>query len=131
MPTAPPNCDLLTIDIGDVAQLLRRTSPNHRGHWAARANATAKLRQVAYATCVANVLPECRQRWASANARLVLRVPDRRRRDTDNLIASCKAVFDGLADGAIVLDDCGFTHHPARIEVVPRDRVGLTVEVWP
>jgi Holliday junction resolvase RusA-like endonuclease len=130
MPTAR-NCDRLTIDIGDVAYLLRRTSPNARGHWAAKANATAKLRQVAYATSVASIDPDCRQRWASANARLVLRVPDRRRRDTDNLLAACKAVFDGLADSGVVLDDCGFTHHPARIEVVPRDQVGLTVEVWP
>ena len=82
MPTAP-NCDRLTIDIGDVAHLLRRTSPNHRGHWAAKANATAKLRQVAYATSVASIDPDCRQRWASANARLVLRVPDRRLGDMD------------------------------------------------
>lgn len=124
------SADAIVLDLGDVMPLLRRTSPNARGHWAAKSNATQKLRRLAFSTAVA--LPaDRRQLWASANARLTLRVPDRRRRDTDNLLASCKAVFDGLADAGLVLDDCGFTHHPCRLELVPRDRVGLTVEVWP
>jgi crossover junction endodeoxyribonuclease RusA len=122
--------NVLHISVGDVAHLLRRTSPNARSHWAAKANATSRLRALARAAALA--LPaDSRQLWASANARVVLGVPDRRRRDTDNIIASCKAVFDGLADAGVVLDDCGFTHHPPRVEVVPRHQAGLTVEVWP
>lgn len=125
------SADRIAIDLGDVMPLLRRTSPNARGHWAAKSNATRRLRAHAHAMALSSVPAASRQLWASANARLVLRVPDRRRRDTDNLLASCKAVFDGLADAGLVLDDCGFTHHPARLELVPRDQVGLTVEVWP
>lgn len=120
----------LQIDVGDVARLLRKTSPNARTHWAAKANATALLRRRTFAA--ASALPaELRQQWASAHVQLTLRVATRRRRDADNVIASCKAVFDGLTDAGVILDDDRLTHHPVLFEVVPKDAVGLTVEVWP
>uniref|UniRef100_A0A6M3JTT8 Uncharacterized protein n=1 Tax=viral metagenome TaxID=1070528 RepID=A0A6M3JTT8_9ZZZZ len=34
-------------------------------------------------------------------------VPDLRRRDPDNLIASCKAILDGLVDAGVIRDDSG------------------------
>jgi Holliday junction resolvase RusA-like endonuclease len=36
-----------------------------------------------------------------------------RRRDSDNLLASCKAIFDGLVDAGVFTDDSGLTHLPA------------------
>lgn len=57
--------------------------------------------------------------------------PDRRRRDTDNLIGAIKSVYDGLVDGGVVPDDD--PAHMTRREptfAVDRDwpRIDLTLE---
>ena len=51
---------------------------------------------------------------------------DLRRRDRDNLLASLKAAFDGLADAHILEDDSGLVHLPVRIE---KDRENPRVEL--
>lgn len=43
-----------------------------------------------------------------------------RRRDRDNLLASLKAAFDGIADAGLVENDAGLTHLPVHIVIDPR-----------
>src|SRR5688500_13394048 len=78
----------------------RDLSPNSRCHWARKARATKASRALAYA--VAFVAMDRarlgRPRWERAEAQAVFFRPDRRRVDADNLAASCKAYFDGIAD---------------------------------
>lgn len=63
------------------------------------------------------------------NLRLVCRPPVLRHRDEDNLIASCKAVFDGIAS-ALKVDDHLFHFREMEWREVDRaGRGGLTVEV--
>lgn len=57
--------------------------------------------------------------------RLVVTPPDRRRRDEDNLLASCKAYLDGIALG-LGLDDCRF--HFLEQEWMPADKKIAAVE---
>ena len=53
----------------------------------------------------------------------------RRRRDRDNLLASLKAAFDGLADAGLVADDSGLIHMPVEQYIDRADpRVELVVE---
>lgn len=50
--------------------------------------------------------------WRSATIQLTFYHKDARRRDTDNLLASCKAAFDGLRDAGVLTDDDQITHLP-------------------
>jgi crossover junction endodeoxyribonuclease RusA len=59
---------------------------------------------------------------------------DGRSRDKDNLLASMKAAFDGLADAGWVTDDRDFTHLPVkdnkdkdrpRVEIVVTDAASI------
>lgn len=79
--------------------------PNARTHWAPKARATKRMRHDAA--------------WAAKEARvkvgdgpvhisLTFYPPDKRRRDLDGCISSCKAYLDGLAD-ALGIDDSRFT----------------------
>lgn len=80
-------------------------SPNARLHWAPKAKATRTDRiHTAWL-----VKEQCRSKpaWAKASIGMTFCPPNRRRRDLDNLIASSKAVFDGIAD-ALGLDDQHF-----------------------
>lgn len=55
--------------------------------------------------------------------------PTRGRYDDDNLMARCKAYFDGLSD-AIGLDDQYFSYAPAsRVDPRPLGNVRLEIEV--
>lgn len=57
--------------------------------------------------------------------------PDRRARDEDNLKASMKAAYDGIADG-IGVDDKWFKHQPIVIgEPVKGGRVVVEIEAMP
>lgn len=48
-------------------------------------------------------------------ARITVVVPDHRRRDEDNLLASLKAAWDGCVDAGVLEDD---SHDKFRVEVV-------------
>jgi len=53
----------------------------------------------------------------------------RRRRDRDNLLASLKPAFDGLADAGLVVDDSGLIHMPVEQHIDRTDpRVELVVD---
>ena len=77
--------------------------PNARPHWRAKAAATKRARWAAklVAASVRPAVPLVR-----AGYELNFRLP--RKRDEDNLIAWCKAYFDGLKDGGVLADDNHF-----------------------
>lgn len=76
--------------------IMRELSPNWRGHWSGKAKAKKKLR-AAWA-CSALEQGARRLMVEALTVRLVFVPPDKRARDLDNLLASCKAGLDGLAD---------------------------------
>lgn len=105
-------------------------SPNSRGHWAQRARVVKAYRQ----TC--RILAMAAKLRAPAEGEVFLRVdyfpPDRRARDWDNIIASSKAMFDGLAD-AMGVNDKRFVvlthvHHDAPVK---SGRVDVGLEALP
>jgi crossover junction endodeoxyribonuclease RusA len=88
----------------------RELSPNARCHWATKSRAVKAAREVArWTTTVAG--GAC---LMLTTARIDIRALHtiKRRRDRDNLIASCKAYFDGLADAGLIANDSGFTLGP-------------------
>lgn len=76
-------------------------SLNDRGHWAARSRRIREVRAVAAALTRAQHIP------AAAKVEVTLTyVPrDGRRRDEDNLVATYKALCDGIVDAGVVVDD--------------------------
>jgi len=78
-------------------------SPNARGHWGKKAAATKKARSYAHARAL-----EAGGRALRGSEKLSAMItfvpPSKRPMDTDNMIASCKSSFDGIAD-AIHVDD--------------------------
>lgn len=85
---------------------LKPLSPNWRGHWAKKAAAKRTFRSVWWAEALHQGARKMDAE--AAKVTLVFHPPDKRARDWDNLIASCKAGFDGLAD-AIGIDDSKWT----------------------
>ncbi|HEY8879196.1 MAG TPA: hypothetical protein VIN03_16630 [Roseateles sp.] len=74
----------------------RGLSPNHRVHWSQKARAKKSLRA---AWAWEATKQGARKLDASALSVAITFVPpDRRARDMDNMLASCKAGLDGLAD---------------------------------
>ena len=101
-------------------------SPNARVPWAAKARATKRYREVAYLTALAS-RPKRPMRVAKVTSRFFF--PTRRRRDRDNLLASLKPAFDGLADASVVADDSGMIHMPVEQHMDRDDpRVEIVVE---
>lgn len=83
----------------------KELSPNARMHWAALSKVKRKYRNA----CREQAIVQGAQPMAGYYFRVLVTFvpPDRRKRDRDNLIASMKAGFDGLAD-ALQVDDAGF-----------------------
>lgn len=90
---------------------LKNLSPNSRIHWAQKAKAKARARKEA--CLIAKSAGWHRADWP--NSRLAVWIdyyaPDRRHRDIDNLLASSKAMLDGVAD-AMGVDDRHFVPYP-------------------
>lgn len=91
----------------------KRLHPNDRSVWQAR------LKPKANARCIARIVG-CVQRpdepFDAPACRIVWKVNTKRRRDTDNLVAWCKAYTDGLTDAGIWLDDSRVTWVPPVIQ---------------
>ena len=80
----------------------KRLSPNARIHWATLARAKKVAKKAAYyAVLEAGIVKIDADR---ISVRYVFYPPDNRARDTDNMLASCKAFGDGIAL-AIGIDD--------------------------
>jgi len=79
-------------------------SPNSRLHWAARLPYKNGYKQLVYLKA-----KEAANGWweAPERARVVITfiVPDKRKRDLDNLIASFKPGQDGIVDAGVIKDD--------------------------
>ena len=91
----------------------RELSPNARLHWARLRAARAKAKDELTALLIEQ---GCRQDplWEKARLRLTFISADKRRRDLDNLIASCKAWIDALTGtNGVIVDD---THDRLTIE---------------
>lgn len=71
-------------------------SLNDRGHWRARAEKTAMARNTMLVLAAKHRLPRDAEH---VTVQLHYRPRDRRRRDTDNLVATLKPICDGLAAG--------------------------------
>lgn len=79
-----------------------RLNPNGRLHWAKKSPITKKARHLAQACALEGGLRSVADPKIKVTVTLV--PPDKRRRDFDNAIASCKAYCDGIAD-VIGVDD--------------------------
>jgi crossover junction endodeoxyribonuclease RusA len=86
-------------------------SPNSRRHWAEYANAAKKYRAEAHlmAKGVGCKALNC----TSLTVEITFCPPDRRKRDTDNMLASIKSGLDGIAD-ATGVDDSRWHYGIAR-----------------
>lgn len=102
----------------------KQLSPNARCHFMAKARMTKAARATAAAHALAAL--STRPQWKRATVKAVWSFPDARRRDLDNLQASCKAYLDGLVDAGIMEDDRGLV--PEQPEMVKGLR-GLTLIV--
>lgn len=83
-------------------------SPNARLHWSKKAKAAKVQRQIAgWETVVSGhkIIWE-----GPIHLKITFYPPDMRCRDMDNLSASMKSAFDGIAD-ALKVNDSRFRHH--------------------
>jgi hypothetical protein len=80
----------------------KRLSPNARGHWATLARVKKAAKLTAYYVVRQAGIGKIEADRISV--RYVFYPPDNRARDTDNMLASCKAFGDGIAL-AIGIDD--------------------------
>lgn len=94
-------------------------SPNARLHWRPKAAAAKRYRKACW-----GATKEQKVRLPEHDGRFLLELqfgpPDRRTRDMDNLVASCKAGLDGVAD-ALGVDDSMFTLGAPQFGAVTKD----------
>lgn len=76
-------------------------SLNDRGHWRGRARVIRSVRQEAAWRVRAAEIPHCDR----IHVQFVYVPRDSRRRDPENLIATQKALIDGLVEAGVVDDD--------------------------
>ena len=99
-------------------------APNARSHYMKKARATKMYRTCAMVRGHEQRTDDCP--FEAADVFVTFFVRDKGRRDRDNLLASLKSAFDGIADAGIVRDDANFTYYPVGIEV---DRENQRVEI--
>lgn len=84
-------------------------SPNNRSHW--RKKASARKAQRTEGVLLTKAVHHTRRAAVAALQAIPVHIefmpPDRRARDWDNLLASCKGLCDGIADG-LGVDDRNF-----------------------
>jgi len=79
-------------------------SPNARGHWSKKAKAVKAARGLAGWTAVQIQQLEQLKGADRLDVVITYTPPNRKARDTDNMVASSKAYFDGIVD-VIGVDD--------------------------
>lgn len=94
----------------------KELSPNARVHWAKKAKAVKSARDYGFIQAKGSkiTIPNVEKLhvwWA-------FYPPDKRKRDDDNLLASCKAFRDGIADALGVNDHKFISHIELKDEVV-------------
>ena len=99
-------------------------SPNSRAHWGRKAKAK-KAQRAEWAT-LAKVYKLTAPSEGKIEVRMEFIPTDRRPRDADNLLASCKAGLDGLADGMGVND----SRFRITFDIGEPMKGGACVKVW-
>jgi len=79
--------------------------PNTRCHWRAKATAVKRYRRQAWAAAMGALQGATPPMWVKAKAHICAFYPTLQRPDPDNLVSSCKSVFDGFADAGIIAND--------------------------
>lgn len=114
---APPEVVVLALRLPN-----RKTHPNGRPHWRARAAAVKIDRQ--YAGLVTRAEMGGRHyEWPKATIKAVWTFKTAAKRDKDGLLSWCKAYFDGFADAGLVVNDSEFTHLPHTVTKGPNEGV--------
>ena len=104
----------------------RDLHPNARKHWTAKARATKAARvEAGWAAKAAGVK---RIAAGSLAVTAVFSPPDNRRRDTDGMLSSIKAYFDGIAD-VIGIDDSAWQLSIRRLPMLKGGAVRIEIEV--
>ncbi len=103
----------------------RELSPNARVHPLIRAATVKRYRECARLMALV-ALSRARPQWTQARVTCRFYFARSRRRDRDNLLASMKAAFDGLADAGVVADDVGMVHQEVEVGI---DRANPRVEI--
>jgi Holliday junction resolvase RusA-like endonuclease len=113
----------ITIPLPDAS-----LSPNSRSHWGTKARHTQNYRAAAMLATKAALKRERPPGWLKAECQVSAFYSVMRRRDTDNLIASLKSAFDGIADTGVISNDSGLIHLPAIIgRDVKNPRIEITI----
>lgn len=104
----------------------KQLNPNSRTHWAVKAKFTKACRlRAGLETKVAGVKVD----WeGKIDVHIVFHQPDRRARDQDGMLSSCKAYLDGIAD-ALMVNDNRFRLHLEVGEVVKGGQVRVSVQI--
>ena len=104
----------------------QQLKPNWRGHWAAKAWAVKRYRSdAAYLTRCTT--PLTLDGYAGkVDIQCEFCTPDRRARDEDNLVATMKAGFDGIAD-RLGINDRKFHHLEHQYRFSGRQRYGYVL----
>ena len=102
--------------------------PNGRAQWRAKAKAVKAMRDRAYAYTLVELCGDTPPGWTSASVLIDWYHSTKRLMDRDNIIASCKAYIDGIADAGLIADDVGVAYEPVGRFVDPKHpRVEITI----
>jgi hypothetical protein len=110
----------------------RQLSPNARGHWSvlarARKRAKAQAMLQAYEVGLDALAVDLARSGGTGTIAVELQFhpPDRRERDDDNLVASCKAMLDGIAS-VMGVNDSRFRIAHSRHDPYPGGMVKVIV----
>ena len=105
--------------------------PNSRAGWQKKARAVKSYRLLAASAAQFKLLLSgfTPPKWKRARVRIVWRCQRNIHPDPDNIVASLKAAFDGLADAGVVENDKGLWPERPEVEVGHQwPEVVLTVE---
>jgi crossover junction endodeoxyribonuclease RusA len=106
-------------------------SPNARVHWGKKHRAAKAYRNTA--RWLAWSASQDRDDFPWPRARVTCRFYFRvnRKRDGDNLLASMKPAFDGIAAAGVVKDDSAFVHMPAEIIINRQGKPHVEITIEP
>lgn len=106
----------------------RSIHPNARAHWGKKASDTKHARKTAgWCAREAGLRPGDPDIPANMKVTVVFYPPDAKVRDRDNLLANCKAYFDGIAD-ALGVNDSGWDFTTQVGDIVKKGAVRVELE---
>jgi crossover junction endodeoxyribonuclease RusA len=103
----------------------KQLSPNARVHWAVKAKAAKKYRADCFNLAKQAVVKF--EEEGKIHVFVDFYCPDKRTRDSDNLLASMKSALDGLADSLKVNDSLFVIHPFVKDETIKNGQVVITI----